>query len=275
MKIAITGGKGFIGEPTARIAKEAGHEVTFFDRRDGNDILGDLGSLAGADAVIHLAGLLGTHELFDAVPQAIETNIHGSYRIMDWCLKNHARYVGILMPDVFPSVYTATKIAAWRLARALGHSKGLQHSHVRAYNAFGPGQAHGPGHPQKIMPTFAVNAWRGTPIPIWGDGFQTVDLVYVDDLARLLVAATDFIGGEIFDGGTGSPTVVLDLAYEVRAYTRSESPLKFLRMRDGEIPTNVVAEGQGWDILPPDLVPKFRPEDVMSTIDWYKEYPES
>jgi len=273
MKIAITGGKGFIGEPTARIAKELGHDVVFFERRDGNDIMGDLSGLDGSDAVIHLAGLLGTHELFANIQNAIDVNITGSYRIMDWCLRNQARYVGILMPDVFPSIYTATKIAAYRLAVALWHSQGLLMSHVRAFNAFGPGQAHGEGHPQKILPTFAVNAWQGKPLPIWGDGSQTADLVYVDDLARLLVAATGFTEGEVFDGGTGIPTVVLDLANEINQYTKNEAGFRNFPMRDGEEPTTIVATGEGWDLLPEELIPKYRPEDLKYTVDWYRDWP--
>jgi UDP-glucose 4-epimerase len=273
MKITVTGGKGFIGEPTARIGKEMGHEVSFFDRRDGNDVLGDLGPLEGSDAVIHLAGLLGTHELFDSIQDAIDVNITGSYRIMDWCLKNDARYVGILMPDVFPSIYRATKMASHNLAQALQHSRGLKCSHVRAFNAFGPGQAHGPGHPQKILPTFAVNAWRGDPIPVWGDGRQTVDLVYVDDLAKLLVAATDFTNGEVFDGGTGHPFTVGGVASMVKALAGpSSSEIRYLPMRDGEKSTNIVAKGEGWHLLPKELLPKFRYGDLVDTVKWYKDH---
>jgi UDP-glucose 4-epimerase len=273
MKITVTGGKGFIGEPTARIGKEMGHEVSFFDRRDGNNILGDLGPLEGSDAVIHLAGLLGTHELFDDIEAAIETNVLGSYRIMQWCLLNRARYVGILMPDVFPSVYRATKIASYNLAQALHHSKGLKVSHVRAFNAFGPGQAHGPGHAQKILPTFAVNAWRGVPLPIWGDGNQTVDLVYVDDVARLLIEAVEFSDGQIFDAGTGIPMSVRAVAEMVKGIAMSEAPLQYLPMRDGEEPTTVVATGHGWDLLHPHLRPKFRYLDLVNTVQWYRHYP--
>lgn len=273
MKIAVSGGKGFIGEPTARIGKEMGHEVSFFDRRDGNDILGDLGPLEGSEAVIHLAGLLGTHELFDDIQAAIDVNITGSYRIMDWCLKHQARYVGILMPDVFPSIYRATKIAGYNLAQALHHSKGLKVSHVRAFNAFGPGQAHGPAHPQKIVPTFAVNAWRGVPLPIWGDGSQTVDLVYVDDVARLLIEAVEYTNGEVFDAGTGTPMRVDQVAEMVRSIALSEAPLQHLPMRDGEEPTTVVASGQGWDLLYPHLRPQFRYGDLVNTVQWYRHYP--
>jgi hypothetical protein len=96
-------------------------------------------------------------------------------------------------------VYTATKVAATRLASAYHHTHGLPVSHVRAFNAFGPGQAHGPGHPQKIIPTFAVEAWAGRPIPIWGDGNQTVDLIHTSDLARMLVDAIDHGDDVTFD----------------------------------------------------------------------------
>jgi UDP-glucose 4-epimerase len=272
VKITVTGGKGFIGEPTARIGKEMGHEVSFFDRRDGNDILGDLGSLEGSEAVIHLAGMLGTHELFDTIPAAIETNILGSYRIMEWCLLNRARYVGILMPDVFPSVYRATKIAGYNLAQALMTSKGLKCSHVRAFNAFGPGQAYGPGHPQKILPTFAVNAWRGRPIPIWGDGTQTVDLIYVDDVARLLIEAVEYTHGQIIDAGTGVPFSVKTVAEMVKSIAKSDAPLQYLPMRDGETPTTITARGEGWDLLPPSIVPKFNYLDLINTVNWYRHY---
>lgn len=271
MKITVTGGRGFIGAATAHIGKEMGHEVSFFDRRDGNDIMGSLSALRGSDAVIHLAGLLGTHELFDRVQETIDVNVTGSYRIMRWCLKHDARYVGIQMPNVFPSIYRATKMGAYYLAEALQHSRGLQCSHVRAFNAFGPGQAFGHGHPQKIVPTFAVNAWRGVPLPVWGDGRQTVDLVHVNDIARLLILATQFTNGEIFDGGTGQAHSVYGTASMVKAIAKSESPIHFLPMRDGETPTDIVAKGEGWDLLPPEYLPKFRYQDLVDTVEWYKD----
>jgi len=271
MKITITGGKGFIGDATARIAKDWGHEVTFFDRRDGNDIMGDLSALEGSKAVIHLAGVLGTHELFDDIQGAIDLNITGSYRIMQWCLDHHANYVGILMPDVFPSIYTATKVASSRLAKALHHSRGLKCSHVRAFNVFGPGQAVGPGHPQKLVPTAAVAAWNGEAIPIWGDGTQCVDLIYVDDVGKLLVtAAENFEDNEVFDAGTGIALRVDMVANMIKNMAGSNSLLQYLPMRDGETPTKICAEGEGWELLDETLIPKLRWSDMQKTVDWYK-----
>lgn len=268
MRIAITGGSGFIGQTVLREAQDAGHEAWTFDRADGNDIMGSLEVLKGADCVIHLAGVLGTHELFDDVQGAIDINVTGSYRIMDWCLKNEAGYVGITMPDAFPSIYTATKIASQRLATALHHSRGLKVSHVRAFNAYGPGQRHGPGHPQKIIPTFATLAWKQAPLPIWGDGTQTVDLVHVDDIAKILLKATTLIENETIDAGTGTALTVNQVADYVLKVTKSTGSVEHRAMRDGETPTHIVAEGEGWGHLV--MPPVFTWGQLGDTIRWYR-----
>lgn len=269
MKIAITGGGGFIGHATRLHAQELGHEAWTFDRADGHDIMGDLDGLKGADTVIHLAGLLGTHELFTTVQDAIDINISGSYRVMEWCIANDASYVGITMPDAFPSIYTATKIATQRLATALHHSRGLRVSHVRAFNAYGPGQKHGPGHPQKIIPTFATAAWRGEPIPIWGNGAQTVDLIHVDDIARILFRATSLTNNEVVDAGTGTALTVNQVAGYVIQVTQSLGGLKYHPMRDGEQPTTIAAKGEGWEYLD-NFRPKFHWDDLGATVRWYR-----
>ncbi len=232
--------------------------------------MGPLDGLKGADAVIHLAGVLGTHELFDTVQEAIDINITGAYRIMDWCLKNEAGYVGITMPDAFPSIYTATKIASQRLATALHHSRGLRVSHVRAFNAYGPGQKHGPGTPQKIIPTFATKAWRNEPIPIWGDGTQTVDLVNVLDIARILVTCTKLWNNEIVDAGTGTALSVNQVADAVIKTTGSLAGVQYFPMRDGEEPTHIVATGEGWDLLDGGA-PIFLWPELAETVRWYKD----
>jgi UDP-glucose 4-epimerase len=265
-KIVVTGGKGFIGAHVARWAERAGHEVSFFDKREGYDILGPRSmldeGLGGADAVIHLAGVLGTMELFDDIEHAIDINVIGSTRIAEWCVDNGAHYVGILVPDVFPSIYCATKVAAQRITTALHHAKGLRVSHVIAYNAFGPGQAYGPGHPRKFGPTFSVAALNGKPIPIWGDGTALIDPTPVEVVARMLVDAVE-VGGDdaVFDGGIGLEVTVNEVAELIHAYAReirysdglpisADDPfIAYEPMRIGETPTNVAATGRGWDRL--------------------------
>jgi UDP-glucose 4-epimerase len=284
MKIAITGGAGFIGAYVVKHAEAAGHDVVVFDsdevgnKRDVRYPDEVTEGLDGAAHVIHLAGLLGTHELFDVPRSAIDVNITGTLNVLEWCRRNRAGYTGILMPDAFPSIYTATKIAAARLATVYHHEYDIPVSHVRAFNAHGAGQKHGPGHPQKILPTFATKAWAGEPLPVWGDGTQTVDLVTADDLGRMLVDATRFGDDDVFDGGTGHALTVNEVADFVIAHVQQATdtltrkwPIEHLPMRRGEVPTHIVATGEGWERL--GWHPSFSWHDVAATVDSYRPTP--
>ncbi len=268
MRIAVTGGSGFLGQATIAAAEGAGHTAWSFDRAHGNDILGSLEALGGADTVIHLAGMLGTSELFDAPEAAVHANVIGALRVLRWCEDNGAAYVGITMPPVFPSVYTATKVCADRLATAWHEAHGVRVSHVRAFNAYGPGQKWGPGHPQKIVPTFARAAWEGRPLPVWGDGEQTMDLVHADDVGRMLVDAAQHGDDVTFDAGTGTAVTVNELAQFVLDQTGSTAGVEHLPMRTGERPTRIVAAGDGWDRL--DWKPQHDWSRVAAAVEWYR-----
>jgi len=271
MRIAVTGGGGFIGAAVIKYADAQGHDVWRFDRGDGNDILGDLTGLDGAEVIIHLAGILGTAELFDNPEEAVEANVNGALKILQWCRKNNAGYVGITMPDSsWANVYQATKLCAMRLATAWHRNFGIPVCHVRAFNVYGPGQKHGPGHPQKIIPTFAYHAWRGEPIPIWGSGEQTVDLVHVDDVAKVLVEATAYGEDQVFDAGTGSDMTVRNVARMINLWC-GQHPNNTITfpMRPGETPgTAIKAKGDGWKLL--DWQPTNDLMRVREVVDWYK-----
>jgi UDP-glucose 4-epimerase len=249
MRVACTGSSGFIGRAVVTQLQAAGVDVVEIDRHNGHDILEtDLAALLDpCDAVIHLAGILGTSELFDAIETAVDVNVHGTLRVLRACEKTGTGYVGITMPDCWPSVYQATKLAATRLAAAFHDTTGLPVTHVRAFNAYGPGQAHGPGHPQKIVPTFATKAWAGQPIPIWGNGSQTVDLVHVDHIAACLTSvALEPLGtGQTWDAGSGTELTVLEVAELVMEVTGATA-LEHLPMRAGETPgTRLCATNPG------------------------------
>jgi UDP-glucose 4-epimerase len=270
MRLAVTGGAGFLGRYVKAHAVAAGHTVEDLSLESGFDVREPF-HLSNIDACIHLAGMLGTHELFDAVHEAVDVNVHGTVNVLDACREAGAAYVGITMPQVFPSVYTATKVAATRLASAYHHTYGLPVSHVRAFNAFGAGQAHGSGHPQKIVPTFAVEAWAGRPIPIWGDGEQTVDLIHASDLGRMLVSACWSGDDDVFDGGTGEPYSVGTVAEWVLHITGSKAGIEYLPMRRGERPTHIVAEGEGWGYL--GWKPEFSLDAFEAAVVSYRNHP--
>lgn len=269
-RVAVTGSAGFIGRAVTEQLEQHDVDVVGVDRQDGNDILTAPLSrhFDGCRTVIHLAGVLGTAELFDDPAGAVDVNVKGTLRVLEACRDVEAGYVGITMHDAFPSVYTATKLAAQRIGSGFHNAYGVPVSHVRAYNAFGPGQAHGTGHPRKIVPAFATEAWNGQPITIWGDGTQTVDLIHTDELARVLVEATRVGDDSVIDAGTGEPWTVNEVAARVIAVTGSRAGTVHLPMRRGEIPTQIAAKGEGWEHL--TRPPHFSWEQFDETVESYR-----
>lgn len=243
MRVAVTGGNGFIGRAVVAQLATLGHDALVLDRPEC-DVrkLDTLGPLWQTDAVIHLAGLLGTAELWKTAEKAIDVNVRGTLNVLNACKLAHTRYVGITMPDCWANVYQATKHAAQTLALGFHRDFELPVTHICAFNAYGAGQAHGAGHPQKIIPTFATKAFAGEPLPIWGDGEQTVDLVHVDHIAACLVDAavsdsSAYGHGQVWDAGSGIQSRVIDVAHRVAHAAGIEVPeLEHLPMRAGETP---------------------------------------
>jgi UDP-glucose 4-epimerase len=266
MKVAITGGHGFIGKAVGQELKRRGHEVDAIDRTSGRDIMSpNLGRwLADTDAVIHLAGILGTEELFATPYDAIRMNVDGTVRVLQVCADTGAKYLGITMPDVWANVYQATKRAARDMASVWHINFGVPVSHVLAYNVFGAGQkVHGV---QKIVPTFASHAWRNEPIPVWGNGMQAVDLVPVTSVAR--VFADELEQGEFKDtirhAGSGKKRTVFEIAEKIITHTGSTGGVEYLPMRRGEQGATAIA--------PDDEMPCAEWEALLfETVDWYKE----
>ncbi len=275
MKVLITGGSGWIGRATAKELRLRGHEPIPFDRRNGMNVL-DVPKLDDAvrqvDHVIHLAGMLGTHELLNTPLQAVSVNVIGGLNVVTSCVHHDVSLTEITMPRVNPSIYAATKACAMDLARAFLDAGQLRANFVRAYNAYGPGQAYGGDHPQKILPTFASHAWAGKALPVWGDGSLWVDLVHVDDVARMLVEATAQPGdGQVYDAGSGYPQTVLAVARAVNDLTGNVGGIDHLPPRKGERRKSTeadVAQGEGWDRLG-GWRPVFDPERFREAVNSY------
>ncbi len=271
----MTGGSGWIGQATCRALERAGHEPITFDRSTGLDVRESsavVHAVAQAEHVIHLAGLLGTHELFAKPHAAVEVNVLGSLNVTEACSRLELGLTEITMPRVNPSLYAATKSCAMDIALAYVAAGKLRASFVRAYNAYGPGQAYGGDHPQKIVPTFATRGWVGEPLPVWGDGSLLTDLVHVDDIARMLVAAMAYGDGQTFDAGTGYAQPVLAVAEKVIALTGGRSKVDHLAPRVGERAVSTDADyasGEGWELLG-GWRPVFDPERFAEAVGSYR-----
>jgi UDP-glucose 4-epimerase len=153
---------------------------------------------------------------------------------------------------------------------------------VRALNAYGPGQSvaapYGPSKVRKIMPSFVMRALSGDPIQIYGDGQQIMDMVYVDDVADIMVRAlrhTEACGGYdgVIDAGTGRRTTVEDIAKAVIAEVGA-GHIEHLPMRPGETPgAVVVADTTTLDVLGVDPSSLVRLEDgLVPTVAYFQQY---
>jgi nucleoside-diphosphate-sugar epimerase len=263
MRVLVTGGSGFIGRAVAREldSRDIGH-VTFdrpLDCRDAHQISNNLTGITG---VIHLAGALGTSETFGHEHEVADVNILGALTVADQCERRRIPMVWIGTGHKGqPNPYAITKGAAEDLLLARGNV-----AIVRAFHAYGPGQKsfppHGTGHVRKIMPSFINRALTGMDVEIHGDGSNVIDLVHVDEVARILVDALDGPTGVVLEAGTGLGMDVRSVAEAVIKMTGSSSQIVHLPMRPGE-PEGAVVVAES------PLSDKPFPYGMAATIDHY------
>lgn len=222
MRALVTGGCGFIGSHVVRALLAAGHEVTNLDKLTYASNPAHLADIAGdatyrfvegdicdtdltamlvreADAVLNFAA--ETHvdrSLLDPVP-FVRTDVEGVVSLLEAVRKHPAaRFVHMSTDEVFgtmaPGVeaaedalfapnspYSASKAAAELQIRAYAVSYGLPISVLRCCNVYGPHQ-----HLEKFIPLFTTRALAGEELPLYGDGRQEREWLFIDDLLTAL-----------------------------------------------------------------------------------------
>lgn len=228
MKVAITGGAGFIGanlvralriaEPTWQIAvlddlstgsraNLAGiPDVILYEASILNDVALDA-AFEIADAVVHLAARTSVQRSVVDPLTTHEINATGTVRVLDaarragvghMVVASSASVYGDGSPQRLPvseelavaplSPYAASKLAAESYALAYGHCQRVPTLVFRFFSVFGPLQPAGSAYAAAI-PAFIAAALKERPVPIFGDGLQTRDFTSVDRLCAVLIDA--------------------------------------------------------------------------------------
>jgi UDP-glucose 4-epimerase len=290
----VTGGNGFIGRYTVEELLRRGRSVVVLDRvqhptlpgvelhwGDIRDATSVTEAMAHADSWIHLAGVLGTQETIKNPSPAAETNILGGLNVFRAAAQYGLPGVNIAVGNHWETnTYSITKSTMERFAKMFRAYDNLPVTTVRALNAYGPRQSvaapYGTSKVRKIMPSFVMRALHGDPIEIYGDGLQVMDMIFVADVARVLVDAlelTEREGGQeqVFEAGSGRDTTVLDIANAV-VHCVGQGEIRHVPMRPGETPGAVVLADTGTlaplGIKPDDLIAL--EQGVPTTVEYFR-----
>lgn len=279
MKILITGGAGFIGSHVADAYIAAGHQLWILDdlstgKRENipptaqfiqadlaeastSDVLGLLLTEEKIDAVNHHAAQMDVRRsvadpLFDA-----RVNVVGLIRVLEACRKAACkRFIfsssgGTVYGEqkAFPaseehptapiSPYGVSKLAGEGYLQFYRFQYGLETVILRYANVYGPRQD--PHGEAGVVSIFSKLLLAGEPITINGDGEQTRDYVFVEDVARANLNALACEATGPINIGTGRETSVNVLAGLVRDITGSVAPVRYAERKPGEQKRSVLA----------------------------------
>jgi UDP-glucose 4-epimerase len=270
MNFLITGAAGFLGSALANQLAREGHQVRGLDDLSTGDpqalasdihfTRGDVSDrpklwtiLQEVDVVYHLAARVSVPESV-LYPRDYNTvNVGGTVALMEAIRDVGVRRVvlassGAVYGDladqplkeiVTPnprSPYAVSKLAAEFYVRTIGGLWGIETVSLRIFNAYGPGQHLTASHPP-VVPHYLKQALRGGTLVAHGDGTQTRDYVYVDDVVSALVAAATApnINGLVINVGSGIETSIKDLIKCVLEVTGNQAEVIYNAKTSGGV----------------------------------------
>jgi len=270
MNFLITGAAGFLGSALANQLAREGHQVrglddlsagepqslvpdVHFTRGDVNDRPKLWTLLQEVDCVYHLAARVSVPESILYPREYNAVNVGGTVSLMEAMRdvgirrvvlassgaiygeqdKQPLREVATPRPH---SPYAVSKLAAEYYVRTIGSLWGIETVSLRIFNAYGPGQHLPASHPP-VVPYFLRQAVREGTMIVNGDGNQTRDFVYIDDVVSAMIAAATApdINGLVINVGSGVETTTRALASLVLQVTGSQSNLVFSAQTSGGV----------------------------------------
>lgn len=311
--ILVTGGMGFIGSSFVRhvLGTHPAARVVTYDKltyagnlRNLDDVAksprhvfvrGDVCDAAAVEAafaahrpdqVVHFAAETHVDRSILDAGDFITTNIQGTRVVLDAARKaGLRRFLHISTDEVYGALgesgvfteqspllpnspYAASKAGADVLARAYHVTYGLPVVITRTCNNYGPYQ-----FPEKFIPLMIVNAFRGEPLPIYGDGLYVREWLHVEDHARALATVlAEGRPGEVYNIGSGDERPNLEVAKRILSLTgRPESLLRHVKDRPGHdrryaIESSKVRQELGWAPQVPFA------EGLAQTIAWFRAH---
>ncbi|WP_276253211.1 NAD-dependent epimerase/dehydratase family protein [Halomontanus rarus] len=264
--VLITGGAGFIGGELAHtLANPA--DVTVLDDCSSGDpdrvpseatfVRGDIrdrqtvsDAMDGVDVVFHEAALVSVAESVETPLESHSRNSTGTLTVLEAARDHDARVVCASSAAIYghpervpvsetdpkepTSPYGLDKLALDHQTRLYHELYGLDTVALRYFNAYGPDQ---PANDYSgVISIFFERALNDEPLVIFGDGEQTRDFVFVDDIvqANLRAAVTDEVG-EAYNVGTGTRVTITELAESIIEVTDSNSDIVYDDPREGDI----------------------------------------
>jgi UDP-glucose 4-epimerase len=261
LRVLITGGAGFIGSHLANELQKRGHYVRVLDNLSGGDperlaegitfSRGDVRDvpklwslLQGVDVVYHLAALVSVPASVLYPREYNEVNVGGTVSLLEACRDvgrikrvvlassatvygDHAHQPVDETVATLPAVpYAVSKVAAEQYLFTMGRLSGFETVALRIFNAFGPGQPLPPTHAPLIPHMMQQILGRGSVV-VFGDGQQTRDFVYVDDVVEALIGAGQApnVDRQIINVGSGVETSVNGVAATISTITGLKADL--------------------------------------------------
>ena len=257
MRFLITGAAGFLGSALANTLVREGHSVrglddlstgdpavlsseVHFTRGDVNDRPKLWTLLQEVDCVYHLAARVLVPESVFYPREYNNTNVGGTVRLMEAMRDVGVRRVVFVSSgavygdqqqqpvseDALPnprSPYAVSKLAAEYYVKTIGGLWGIETVCLRVFNAYGPGQHFPPVHAPVVL-AFLRQALHNGTLVVHGDGNQTRDYIYVDDVVNAMLAASTApeVNQLTINVGSGRETSVRDLVKLVISVTGSE-----------------------------------------------------
>ncbi|MPZ49150.1 MAG: NAD-dependent epimerase/dehydratase family protein [Dehalococcoidia bacterium] len=269
MRVFVTGGAGFIGSHVARELLAAGHAVTVFDNlstghrqqvpRDAAFIKGDLKqdqrletALAGHDIVIHLAALVPVPVSVLRPVDFTENNVVNTVRLLEAMRRAGVRRIVFSSsatvygnpkrlplredePVALPSnPYGASKLAAEGFIAVYHSLHGFDATILRYFNPYGPNELCEPE--THVVPNIIRAALNDLPIPVFWQGEQVRDYIYVEDLARAHGSVLNLTGLNYFNVGSEKGVKVKEVLQAVTDILGHPLRIDDLGERAGDVP---------------------------------------